>query len=171
MINNIQRPKRKRRKFHKISGDKWIRVASTRDVFFAKDPAENSTLKKQLFFRFSGQRIQDTPFDFVKDIIHECDESGTLNLVLNARIDFNASLFLERKPIYIKQQFKATEDAKYLRHNNNIQKAFNNVFNGFIKKLEKDNNINMPVVISILIKNYIKVGPAIFYCKGFEIET
>ena len=170
-MNNIQRGNRKKKKFINVKGTTWIPVTSTENVCFTKDPAQNATLKAQLSFRISFHRIQDTPYDFDKDIIHECNESGTLNLVLNANINFNALLFLERKPIYIKQQFKATEDAKYLRHNNNIQKAFNNVFNGFIKKLEKDNNINMPVVISILIKNYIKVGPAIFYCRGFEIET
>jgi len=117
------------------------------------------------FARFSlhSYRIENTPYDDKHD-------KGVivLNLVLNAKFDFNVWIFLTKRPVDVRQVFKEIKTVQISVLNENIQKAFNFLFIGFIREFEQNNNdINIPAVISVMIKKYIKVGPAVFYCRGF----
>ena len=127
----------------------------------------NQSLTAHLFFPFRAYSIAYAPYHLERDIIKECDECGKLNLILNSMHSYQIELFLKKEPIYIKQH-EYFNDIKFHSRHMKIQKSFNVLFIGYIKKIERNNNINIPVVILGVIKDYIQVGPAIFYCKGFK---
>ena len=128
------------------------------------------SLKAEFFWPFDIHPIDYTPFDIEKDIILCNNESSQLNLILHAKFDDKTRLFLMKQPIYLKEAFKA----KYLCNKTEkkmafaVQKAFDALFTGYIKEFEINNNMNIPVVISGVIKDYIKIGYAIFFCRGFK---
>jgi len=129
----------------------------------------NQSVKAEHFFQFRPHYIEYTPYDIEKDIIQECNEDGKLNLILHAKQNELIALFLGKKPIYVKEQFVDCYRSKKCRSTDcKIKRLFNFVFIGYIREIEKENNIMIPTVISAMIKMYIKIACAIFFCKGFK---
>ena len=131
----------------------------------------NQSIDAEVFFRFCIYNVDTIPYDIEKDIVLQNDDhSSRLNLILNAKFDDKIYLFLMKEPIYVKEQMhgKLAIHCKYETISISIKKAFNALFTGYIKKVEREGNINIPVVILSVIKDYIVVGPALFYCKGFK---
>jgi len=148
----------------------WIRLGSTRYILYnptfinineAKLYHSNQSLKARIFFQFRAYRLEDTPYANPPECNDSDNNDNKLNLILNAKFDHEIWQFLMKEPICVKQQWEISSN------NNDIKQAFDNLFNGFIKEFEQDNNMNIPAVISNLIKKQIKVGSAIFFCKGF----
>ena len=122
-------------------------------------------------FRKDVYRIQDTPFDLIEDFIQESnDGSCTLNFTLNLKYNYHDGNmlddFAQKKPIYMKQKF---DDENNHQTSKKIKQKFNKLCMSFITNIERTNNMHIPIVIAAIIKNYIKVGYAVFYCKDFEI--
>ena len=124
------------------------------------------SLKAKVFFRFYLQLIENLPYDIHEDIILRRNECSKFNLILNARFDSRTWLFLMKQPIYLKQQMLCKN--KYSNEHFQLKKAFSDLCNGYFKEFEFENNIEIPLVISTIIKNYIDFGPAEFYCSGFK---
>ena len=156
----------------------WIRVACSNHIIYkpkkfinqndAKLYHANQSSNAHIFFPFLPYIHGTVPYrendDNRKELYSDLYNSIRLNLILNAKCDHEIWLFLMKKPIHIQQEF---EDKNHSLHSS-VQKEFDHLFDGFIRKFEKENNMNIPTVISILIKNNIKIGAAIFYCLGFS---
>ena len=128
------------------------------------------SLKAEVFFPFSWYRIGDLPQHFhdlnVPYDIQLHDASSKFNLILNAKFNSRTWLFLMKKPIYLKQKMlcKNAHSYEYFQ----INEAFTDLCDGYFKVFQEENNIEIPLVISTIIKSYIEFGPAKFYCKGFQ---
>ena len=174
----MKHEKHKPGKIFKYKDLLWIRIACSNDVIYkpkkfikqndAKLYHANQSLNARIFFPFSAYLYGTVPYrenDYKrKELYLDLYHSIKFNLILNAKCDHRIWHFLMKKPIHIQQEF---EDANHSLHSS-VQKEFNHLFDGFIRQFEKDNNMIIPTVISILIKNNIKIGAAIFYCLGFS---
>jgi len=156
-------------KAFRYKNDIWMYLASTACIicnpdFITPNDAKlyhsNQSLKARAFFQFRAYLLKETPYVNTQ----ECSDLDNikLNLILNAKFNQGICQFLIKEPICVKQQWIA------LSKNDCIKQAFDDLFNGFIKQFEQDNNMNIPVVILYLIKQNIKIGSAIFFCKGFN---
>ena len=126
------------------------------------------SIKAEFFWPFTIQPIEYSPFDIEKDIVLCNNEDSKLNLILHAKFDDQSRLFLMKQPIYLKEEFPVNLNKSEKKKAIKIKKVFDFLFAGYIKEFEIDSNMNIPVVISAIIKDYIKVGFAFFYCKGFK---
>ena len=154
------------------NNEKWIRLGCSHqviyqptfiDIHIAKNYHSNQCPTSDIFFQFIAYRKKHVPFYFDT----EYEQPDNLNLTLNAKWSERVWLFLMKKPTHIQQEFD-----KYAAFGpvieRKIQKSFNTVLIGYIKEIEKNNNIEIPLVINSIIKKYIKVGTSVFYCKGFQ---
>ena len=145
------------------------------------------SIKAEFFWEFCIVPMNRGPFEIEKDIVLCNNEDSKLNLILHAKFDDQTRLFLMKQPVYLKEVFNSKElvergqgefwlsfnnviatDAVQMKMNFKVHKAFNALFTGYIKEFEINNNMNIPVVISGVIKDYIKIGYAIFFCRGFK---
>ena len=145
-------------------GQKWVHLYCSTNWYYKVINMKSIPYPTKEIFHKAAYRIQDTPFNLIEDFIEESNKYPcTLNFALNVPYNYILELFSQKKPIYMKQKFDDEHDSE------KIKQKFNTLFMAFITNIERTNDMYIPIVVRGIIKKYIKVGYAVFYCKDFEI--
>ena len=158
-------------RFYTSNNQEWIWLTNTTSIirnpaisntFITNEFAElyhsNQSIHADVFFRFDPYPISKFS-EYASDIY----ESLTLNLTLNSKFNISTWLFQMKKPINVIQRFHINQ-----LQMKQVQQAWDDLFNGYMRNLEKKTKVWLPTAIIQLIKKNIQIGAAEFYCELFQ---